>query len=102
MGVGMENEQRHKTATGRKIVVIFLLILLIVATGFGATFFIKYKQAVGDAPNSERQKIISKIEPVITLPDEQPELSTVLDTSKLTNQTLRERASNGDKLLIYS
>ena len=98
----MESEQRHKTGSGRKIVIVVLLVLLIAAIGFAVMFFIKYRQIVGNVPSSERQKIISKIEPVIALPDEQPELSTILDTAKLTNQTLRERANNGDNLFIYS
>jgi hypothetical protein len=102
MGVGMESEQRHKTGSGRKTVIVLLLVLLLLAAGCSALFFIKYKQAVNKAPANERQQILSKIEPIIALPDEQPELSTVLDTTKLTNQTLRQRANNGDKLLIYS
>lgn len=97
----MEEGQRRRSGNfGRKLVII-LLLLLFVTLGVCGLLFVKYKQAVETKTLSERQQILQKIEAVIVLPDEQPDLSTVLDTSKLTNATLQKRAQDGDKLLVY-
>lgn len=97
----MQEERKHRSVhTGRTIIVI-LVLLLFVAAGTAGLLFVKYKQIADIKPGSERQRIIAKLQPVIELPNEQPNLSTVLDTTKLTNPTLKQRARNGDVLIIY-
>lgn len=99
----MENDL--KSGSGRRSrrgVISVLLVLLLLTTGVSALLFIKYQRALGSNPSEERQQIISKIEHVVLLPNEDPSLSTVVDSTKFTNQTLRDRAKNGDKLLIYA
>ena len=99
----MENDQKHRSHhSGRKLFIGILLLLLVIAVGVSGLLFIKYKRAVDTANSSEREQIIQRLAPIIILPDEQPDLSTILDTSKLTNQVLKQRANNGDKLLIYN
>jgi hypothetical protein len=69
--------------------------------GASAFWFVQYRHALATNPNRERQRIVSSIDSAVTLPSEEPSLSTVLDATKLTNKTLRSLAKNGDKLLVY-
>jgi uncharacterized protein HemX len=98
----MEQAENKRQRRKRGPAIALLLLLLIAAVGASAFWFVKYREAVNSNPAKERQKIIQTIGQAVMLPAEEPELSTVTNTAKLTNQTLKTRAKNGDKLLVYA
>lgn len=80
-----------------------LVILLLLATSACVFFFMKYQDAQAESAAKQRSDLVATIGKAVLLPaGEEPGLSTVIDKSKLSNPTLRERAKNGDKLLIYT
>lgn len=81
--------------------IVFTSILLL-AIGAGIFFFIKYRQAVNDNPQTEARSLTSTIGKNVQLPDENPTIATVADKNKLANKALANKAKNGDKLLIYT
>lgn len=98
----MEESTSSKKHRGRKIVSTIVLVLLVSTVGLCAFFYVQYHNALKNNPNAERDRIVTSIGKVIELPDEQPVFSTVQNNAKLANPTLRQRAKNGDKLLIYA
>lgn len=85
----------------RRLLVGLLVVLLVLACGTSALLFFKYQRAIDTNTNKEADAIAKRIGDIVSLPSEKPSISTVLDRSKLTNKVLKERAHNGDKLLIY-
>lgn len=95
-------ESKTVKRKGRKVLMGALVVFLLLAVGSTAILFIKYQDLQQANSKQEREQIVSKIEDVVALPDEQPSLSTVVDASKFANPALKARAQNGDKLLIYT
>lgn len=89
----------------RKKVLIVLLVIIVFAVG--AYYFLVYQKnnAISQDPNqvslAEAENLIEKIGRLIELPNEQPQIATVSDASKLPNQPFFKNAQNGDKVLIY-
>lgn len=93
---------------------IVLFVLFIAASGIATYAYHLYQQSeqkVKTLQNSnsketsklEAQKIIAAVGKLIVLPkDETPTIATVTDSTKLKNQPFFAKASNGDKILIYS
>jgi hypothetical protein len=86
----------------RKPLILLLVLLLMAAVGTSAFLFTKYQQVVNENGHKEAASIVDRINELVILPSEKPAVSTVLDKAKLTNSVLKERAENGDKLLIYA
>jgi hypothetical protein len=97
----MDNQALRPRQRGRRLLIGALLLLLVLACGSSAFLFFKYQRAVNNTSAKEAESIARRIGDIISLPDGKPAVSTVLDKAKLTNETLKERAENGDKLLIY-
>jgi hypothetical protein len=94
------HEQKVHSSRGLAIIVLSLLLLLAISTsGF---LYWQYHRAVQNKPDKEIESIVSKLAPTISLPAEKPALSTIVDTSKLSNPVLKARSQNGDKLLVYA
>lgn len=91
----MHNKKKSKLT----ISLIIIIILLIISGGF---FGYKYYNTVHNDPARQAQNLVNKIGKHISLPAEQPTVATIVDKNKLSNQTLRDRAENDDKLFIYS
>jgi len=99
----MENQVVFERPRGKRVAVVVLLVaLLVAALGVSAFLYIKYRHAMASNPNQERQNIVNSIKKSIDLPAEDPAMSTVIDKTKLTNPTLKDRTENGDKLLIFA
>jgi hypothetical protein len=93
-----ESTKRFK----RGLVTWALGILLFAALAGCGGLYWQYHKAADKDPQSQQQKWITDISSVMVAPDETPVITTVLDKTKLTNQSLAAVASNGDRLYIYS
>lgn len=92
-----------KRHTGkRQKTIVALSVLLVLTASAGTLFFIKYRQAKNDNPVNRQEQLTRQLGEVMEIPDETPVISTVLDKSKLANDTLEARARNGDVLFIFS
>ena len=98
----MEQSERTGRRAKRKFMVGVLVLLLIVAAGTSTLLFVKYQDALKDNPQREQQRVLTALAEVIQLPKEAPGFSTVVDVSKLSNPTLKARAKNGDKLIVFA
>jgi len=89
------------------IVLVTFSIVLIAAVGIAIYFYFQYQQSKmqlerASAAN-EQSALIEDVGKLIVLPtDEQPQIATVSDISKLKGQSFFNDAKNGDKVLIYS
>jgi predicted membrane metal-binding protein len=82
------------------VLLIFLAVLLALAGGF---FFYKYWQARQSDSQRQAKALLKYVGTIADVPaPETATIATVTDTSKLSNETLRARSQNGDKLLIYA
>lgn len=88
-------------AAKRRILIAVLLILFIAMTCVSLLLFIKYRHETSSNPASQQQQLTRELSQVAEVPSEQPAISTVLNSSKLTNPILAKHAHNGDKLFIY-
>lgn len=79
-----------------------LSILLVVAIGAGGFWYWQYRQSVAKSPQAEQQRWKDELDAVAIAPKEEPVVTTVLDKNKLTNETLRSQAQNGDRIYIYA
>ena len=86
---------KHKATT-------ILIILVAVLTLAGGFFGYKYWQALQNDPQRQAKELLDYVSSISDTPPETPTIATVTDTSKLSNETLRARSQNGDKLLIYT
>lgn len=82
-----------------------LIILVLVGLGVYYYQYQKNKTFPKDPTQAafvESQNLVEKIGKFMELPNEQPQIATVSDASKLPNQPFFSRAQNGDKVLIYN
>ena len=63
--------------------------------------FVKYKREANNNPVTRQKQLTAELSEVIVMPPDEPVVSTVLDSSKLTNKTLAAKARNGDQLFIF-
>lgn len=89
------------------IVLVTFSIVLLAAVSVAIYFYIQYQQSKmqldrASAAN-EQSALIEDVGKLIVLPtDEQPQIATVSDISKLKGQSFFNHAKNGDKVLIYT
>lgn len=87
---------------------LLFAIIVVIVLGIGAYYFLIYQknqkssQDPTQAAVIEAQNLIEKIGKFIELPNEQPQIATVSDASRLPNQPFFAKAKNGDKVLIYN
>ena len=55
-----------------------------------------------EAAKEESRQLIEKVGMLTDLPNEEPTIATVRDTTKLQDQSFFQNAQNGDKVLIYT
>jgi hypothetical protein len=89
----------------RKIIIILLILAVVICTGI----FCLYKQYQSAKHNPDKvvkadeMRITRSISKFMDLPqNDTPEISTVIDATKLNNQKFFEKTKNGDKVLIYN
>ena len=92
--------------TKRKYLYIALVLTLLAAGVALGYFYMRYQRVKGNPDyyaQLESKNISEKIGKFMELPKgELPEVSTVVDVTKLSNNELFTNAQNGDKLLVYN
>ncbi len=84
-----------------KRVILFIVIVFALAAG-GWWFYQQNKKVTPtNAPLSEVDTLVQKLDAEVDLPAEAPTLAEVTDVSQLSNQHFFDHAKNGDKVLIY-
>lgn len=91
----------------KKVKILLSLILFLVLAGmFVSGYFVIHVyilQPKKSILQSEAQKIVEEVGRIIELPkNETPQLATVSDKAKLSNQPFFKQAENGDKVLFYT
>ena len=98
--------KKNKT-NGRSVLKTLAILALIAGIGF---LGYKYKQAndtIGRLSNpteqasEEAQSIAQEVSQFFELPNETPSVATVVDATKLQDQSFFSKAQNGDKVLIF-
>lgn len=100
----------EKTAKGNKGVIYIILGVVIVASiAVAGYFYMQYQHSQQLLQNptlvaqQQTQDLLTRVGKLIVLPkDETPTVATVSDVSKLQNQPFFAKATNGDKVLIYT
>lgn len=90
----------------RRLIIIFIVLVLIVSPSY--YFYNQYQknqllQNPNETANIQAQNLVDKVRTLMELPaNEQPQIATVSDKTKLSGQAFFARAENGDKVLIFS
>lgn len=92
---------RHNRGT-RIIIILLFVSLFALASAFGLLWLRYQKVAYKQQPRADTARLIESIGKLIALPDEQANLATVVDKTKLGDAQLARDAQNGDQLLIFS
>ncbi|MET1033133.1 MAG: hypothetical protein ABWX94_01395 [Candidatus Saccharimonadales bacterium] len=92
---------KNSRRRGRRLNII-LSVLLVIAVIAGGFWYWQYHKTADKNPESEQRRWTSELSKVIIMPDEKPLITTVLDKTKLTNETLASQAQNGDRLYIFA
>lgn len=93
-----------------------ILLLVFLAVGAAGYFFFQYRKTQSELEllranpaeaqkmtQEDTKKLISAVGKLMELPtDEEPQVVTVADVSKLQDQPFFAHAKNGDKVLIYT
>ncbi|HUB93509.1 MAG TPA: hypothetical protein VMB52_03320 [Verrucomicrobiae bacterium] len=99
-------EQIARTSRGQSnrtaVIVSLLTIVLVGSAGFGIYSFHAWRNAVADNPLTQQQQVTQYVNTIAITPNENPQIATVKDASKLTSGALARITKNGDILLIYS
>lgn len=95
-----------------KIIAIVMTVLFVGASASAVYAYTMYQNSqkqinslknTKDTSRLETQKTIDAVAKHIVLPqDENPTIATVTDSKKLSSQAFFSKASNGDKVLIYT
>ncbi len=92
----------------KKVIFIFVFLLIAGLLASSIYFFMKYKGAMAelgkknDDPKQEVIAILDKVGKLIELPtDEEPTVATVTDKEKLKEQKFFSKAENEDKVIIF-
>lgn len=96
------------TLKSKRWIIALIAIALLVLAGF---FYYKYSQArkevsrlsnPQEAAKSEAIRLRDEVGQIYQVPDEVPTVATVVDASKLKNQTFFANAENGDRVLMFT
>ncbi len=110
----MEQTELIKTHTIKRIfsiLLFFITILILVATGLSTYSFIRYKDATAfisyffnkdKFQSLEDARLITLLQQSAIVPEETPTVATVTDKEKLSNQTFFKQAQNGDLVYLFS
>ncbi len=89
-------------------VVIGILAVLTIGGMSGAVYYynqakdaetlLKNPEAVA---KKETKEVVDRAGKLLILPDEEPQMATVLDVEKLKDQPFFKQAQNGDKILVF-
>jgi hypothetical protein len=86
--------------TKKNLLYVAILIILI---GGSIVLYKRAYPATSAETQKETQDLVEKVGKLIMLPqDEEPTVATVSDVDKLKDQPFFAKASNGDKVLLYS
>lgn len=94
-----DTEDAGHAAHKRRWPAILVVIVLLGLASTSAFFYYKYKRATHTADKA--QQLVKQLASVVVLPSEKPGLLTIVDKTKLNNQTLAAAVENGDELLVY-
>lgn len=93
----------------KKFLIVFLVLAALAASVFSLYFYSQYQRARQQLQNrtivagEENKKLLSQVGKLMFLPEgEEPTIATVSDKEKLKDQPFFAKASNGDKLIIYT
>ena len=101
----MNFEPLLKQILKQKKLLLGLIILVLLGLGMYYYQYQKNQKLLKDPTQAaviESQNLIEKIGKFMELPNEQPQIATVSDASKLPNQPFFSKAQDGDKILIYN
>lgn len=100
-------KRRFLNKRARWLIIIFIVLILVTLPSY--YFYNKYQktQALLQNPNqastAEAQGLVNNVGKLMELPaNEQPQIATVSDKTKLSGQAFFAHAENGDKVLFYS
>jgi len=101
--------EKPKKSNIKKSVWIFVCFIVALLLAGNIYFFLQNKQLTTsitadkkEADKKEAQDIYKTISKFMELPKEEPVLATVIDKTKLQDQSFFSKAQNGDKLLVFS
>lgn len=106
-----ERALRRKSRKIRRltIIVVTLSVLLIGGVAFGAIQYNRLNDEnqrlsnPQESAKAETERLKAKVAKLVDVPtDEEPTIATVVDVSKLKDQSFFAKAENGDKVLMYS
>ena len=89
----------------------FLIVLFLLALGATGYTYKLYKDSQAqvkklknptEVAKVETQQLVDTVGKLIALPKETPTIATIVDIKKLENQPFFAKASNGDKVLIFT
>ncbi|MBA3757568.1 hypothetical protein H0X09_01770 [Candidatus Saccharibacteria bacterium] len=86
-------------------IIILVLLLGLAALGWQYNQTREENKKLSDpqvAVRRDADELKAKVGMLVELPDEQPTIATVSDTSKLQSQQFFAKAQNGDKVLIFT
>ncbi|HSA84417.1 MAG TPA: LytR C-terminal domain-containing protein [Patescibacteria group bacterium] len=100
-----ESGAKHKKFP-KKVLVIGVIVVIVLLLGVGAYFFFEYRKAQANpsqAAQAEIEQLVTEVGKLMVLPsDEEPQVATVSDITKLKEQPFFAKAQNGYKVLIYT
>ncbi len=82
----------------KKLIIIFGGIIFLTSISLGILFYLRQKSS-GDLVVSD--PVVQKLGNLAELPDEEPQIVTITDVSKLAKQAFFDQAENGDKIIIF-
>ena len=82
----------------KKLIIIFGGIIFLTSISLGILFYLRQKSS-GDLVVSD--PVVQKLGNLAELPDEEPQIVTITDVSKLAKQAFFDKAANGDKIIIF-
>lgn len=90
------------------VLIGLLIVCSVVGIGSGIYYYKQSKSAEQLLKNpdvvakKETKEVVDKVKKLVMLPDEEPQMATVLDVEKLKDQPFFSQAKNGDKILVYT
>lgn len=104
-----EAEEKKKKLNTQKIGMVIAGTIVIIAVVTAYYFFTQYQKAQlllqnpTLAAQMQEKALLSQVGKLMVLPsDEDPQVATVSDVTKLQDQPFFAHAANGDKVLIYT
>lgn len=114
----MENENKEQVKVGRfgffkkifsiKVLAVLILLLLIGSLSSSAYLFKTYQKTKEllnnptQAAKEETKSLTAKVGKLLDLPNEEPTVATIVDSTKLKDQPFFSKAKNGDKVILYT